>query len=105
MGAPSTMPRPTGLRPRVAARTRATRLPSRAPLGATHREVSLLEGPGRVRAPLGEQVSLSKYRAERHADRLKRRAARAAARGLGLAAIGIVYGAPTLLHCVDGQCG
>ena len=51
-----------------------------------------------------EQVSLSKYRADRHADRLKRRAARAAARGLGLAAIGIVYGAPTLLHCVDGQC-
>ena len=45
------------------------------------------------------------YRADRHADRLKRRAARAAARGLGLAAIGIVYGAPTLLHCVDGQCG
>ena len=70
----STMPHSTGPGPRVAARTRATRLPSRAPLGATHREVSLLEGPGRVRAPLGEQVSLSKYRAERHADRPKRRA-------------------------------
>ena len=40
---PSTMPDATGLSTRAVKRTRATRLLSIAPLGATHHEISLPE--------------------------------------------------------------
>ena len=43
MGVPSTMPDATGLSTRAVKRTRATRLLSIAPLGATHHEISLPE--------------------------------------------------------------